>query len=832
LNLETAYSLFTGRFMDWLWQDVRYAARSLRRAPTVTVAAVITLALGIGAVTTIFSLFQAVLLRQLPVRSPEQLYFIAHGVGADLSTSSHYPWFERVSLHRDVFDGIAAYNLRDFKVSSEQGVERVAGQYVSGNYHAIIGAPIQIGRGFSDENDRVVSAVAVISDGYWTRQFQRRADVLGQTLEVGNHPVTIVGVTAPGFDGLQPGRQTDITLPLSLRIQDDPEFVTRIDTWTSMPLVVRLKAGVDARLATDVIGATYRAYMTQPGNQEFSRTSRGELTSATLRPASRGTDRLRQQYETPLQVLMGMVGVVLLIACVNVANLLLTQVPVRAREVAVRMSVGASRRRIAAQLLTEHVLLAIAAGGLGVLIAVWGTDFVSMLFQTGMNPIVLDVQPDRTVLIFALAVSVVTAMGFGLAPAWKTTHIDLPLTLKVGATLRGTGGRRLGPHGLVVLQVALSLVLVFGATLLARTVQNLRTLDTGFQKESIVLFELDSRDTRVAPERLADLCADVIARLRARPGAQSGSCSTMSPVATNSEGRPVMVPGFTGDTREAPIAWANSIDDQYFDTLGIGLLRGRAITAADTATTPRVAVLSEAMARYYFADQDPIGRTFSFGRSEVGPPITIVGVVRNARQRLRETPPHMAYTPLTQRNEPSRGLLAAVRTAGETAAIAAGVREEVRALSRDVGIPYVRTMDEQIGASLVAERLLAALSSAFAVLALVLACVGLYGVMSYDVARRSRDIGIRLALGAPRAQVLGQVLRQSSAVTMLGIVIGTGAAMAAARTLSTFLFGLDSNDRATLVFTIAVLGLTSLVAGYLPARRASRVDPAVTLRTE
>ena len=819
------------RSLQSLSQDLRYAARSLRRTPTVTAAAVLTLALGIGAVTIVVSLFKAVLLRELKVASAHQLYFVAHGVGEELTTWSHYPWFEHVRQRTDVFANVTGYNIREFKVASADGLERVVGQYASGSYHAVIGVPFQLGRGFSGEDDRTMSPTAVISDGYWSRRFGRSPDVLGKTITVGGHAVTIVGVTARGFDGLHPGQSVDVTLPLSVRILDDPEFVSRTDTWTSMPLVARLRADVELTQARSVIGAVYREYMSRPGNEDFSRTN-GQLRQATLQPAARGSDRLRRDYATSLRALMAMVAVLLLIACLNVANLLLTRAPARAREVAIRMSLGASRRRITLQLLTESALLAVCGGAVGMLLAAWGTELVARILRMGMRPIVIDVQPDRDVTIFALLVSLMTGLAFGLAPAWKTTGIDLLRTLKCEGNARGSRQRRLGQKAVVVVQVALSLVLVFGAALLARTLRNLHTIDGGFRKDGIVLFELDANDTAFRLDRLETLCKDAVNRLMARPGVLSGSCSTMSPVATNQEGRAIVVTGVNPRSNAAPVVFANFVDAGYFETLGIEVRRGETFTGRDTAASPRVAVISEAMARYYFGDRDPINATFRFGTTHVGPPITIVGVVRDARQHLREAPALMAYTPLSQRDEPARRLLATIRTSGETTVIASAVRPVVRELTGDVAVSYVRTMEEQVTASLTSERLLATLSSAFGVLALVLACVGLYGVMSCDVAGRSREIGIRLALGARRSQILRQVLRQAFLVTMVGIGVGAAGAIGASRMLSTVLFGLEPNDPATLMVTIILLGATALLAGFFPARRAAGVDPVVTLRTE
>ena len=457
---------------------------------------------------------------------------------------------------------------------------------------------------------------------------------------------------------------------------------------------------------------------------------------------------------------------------------------------------------------------------------------MSWLFRTALNPIVIDLQPDARVLAFALVISLLTGLAFGVAPAWRATGTDLAQALKPGEAAWRGGRRRLGHHALVGAQIAMCFVLVFGAGLFGRTLQNLHNVETGFRKDSVVVFALDILDSAFDAQRLAPLCSDVIARMLARPDVRSGSCSTMSPVATNTEGRAVTVPGSGREPRNTPVVYANSIDAGYFRTLGIDVIRGRAITDQDTATSNRVGVLSEGMARYFFGEADPLGRTFSFGSRDIGPPITIVGIARDVRLQLRESPPFMAYTPLAQRDEPARALVAAIKTSDPTTGVASTVRDELRALTRDLAVSYVRSMDEQFGASLVGERLLTTLSGSFALLALGLACIGLYGVMSYDVARRVRDIGIRLALGASQSQILGQVLRRSGLLTIVGIGLGAAAAIAVSRSVSSFLFGVPPHDPGTLILATVVLGVTSLIAGYLPARRAARVDPCVTLRME
>jgi predicted permease len=823
--------------IDTIWQDVRYAARSLRRTPGFAAAAIVTLALGIGANTTIFSFIQAVMLRTLPIAAPGELYFVASGFpgGAEITTASNYPWFEQVRQHTDVFAGVTAFNTRDFKVSSDGGAETVAGQYVSGNYHAVVGVPIAMGRGFSSEDDRAPgsSPIAVISDGFWSRWFGRRSDIIGQTVVVGGRSLTIVGVTAPGFVGMSPGRSVEITLPLSIRIQDEPDFLTSLDNWTSMPLVVRVKPGVDVRQAEAALQSAFSIHLAQPETQRFSRSRSGQLRSALLLPAGKGQNRLRQDYQLSLTVLMAMVAVVLLIACVNVGNLLYVRSAARAREVAVRMSVGASRLRVVRQFVVESLVIALISGAIGVTMAGWGTRLLSALFLENQNPIVIDAQPGGTVLLFAALVSVVTAILFGLAPAFAAAHVAPAPALRAGTTDGCRSHRSPGRSVLVAGQLALCMVLTFGAALLVRTQQNLQQIDAGFETRNLLVFALDARDTAFPAERVVGLCDAVLDRIRTRAGVVSASCSTMSPVDTAFEERilgvPARQPGVSGDN----IVFANTVTPDYFATFGIPLLRGRSFTRQDTAISARVAIVNESVARAYFGDADPIGREIAFGSNpDPKRALTVVGVVRDARQSWRASPPRMVYQPLDQIVEPPANLTAAIRTNADPAIVAGLIRSEVQALTPDVAVSWIRTMEEQISASLFSERLLARLSTTFGVLALLLACVGLYGVISYDVARRRRDIGIRLALGATRSVVLSGVMRQATTIVFAGLAMGLVGAWFASRLVERFLFGLTARDPYMLGIAAVTLTLTAMLAGLLPARRAAQIDPAITLRTD
>jgi predicted permease len=773
-----------------------------------------------------------VLFRTLPLQAPEELFFVAHGVGdSQILTVSNFPWFERVRAHDEVFAAVTAYNIRDFKVASDQGAQRVYGQYASGNYHAVIGAPLALGRGFTSEDDRAVNSapIAVISDGFWTRRFGRDPQVVGKTLLVGGQAVTIIGVTAPGFDGMAPGRAIDITLPLSMRIRDEPEFLTELDSWTSMPLVVRLRPGVERRQAEAAIETAFREHTSQPGIG-FARTP-GGMRTARLQPAAQGQDRLRNDYEVPLTVLMGMVGAVLLLACVNVANLLLVRGTGRAREMAVRMAVGATRRRLVRQLLTESLLLSAVGGAVGLLLASWATRFVGTLFLENQNPIAIDVQPDGMVLLFASGLSLITGIAFGAIPAVRATVVNLTPALKQNVTAMRSR-RSSGRKALVAVQIAVSVVLVFGAALLVRTQRNLQNVDGGFATENVLVFSLDAQDTTFPLDRMAGLCTETLARLRRQSQTIAAACSTMSPVDTAIEGRVLGIPT-PPPGPGANQVFANTVTPEYFDTFGITLVRGRLFTGQDTASSTRVAIINESVAKSFFGNTDPIGRPIGFGsRPNPSRTLAVVGVVRDARHFLREAPPKMVYQPLDQSPEPPEALTAAVRTTGNPAALASLVRQDVRALSPDVAVMWVRTMQQQIAAATTIERLLAMLSTSFALLALLLACIGLYGVISYDVASHARDIGIRLALGAERSAVLAGVLRPTMTIVGIGLAVGLVGALLASRLVETLLFEMTARDPATLAATTVILGGAALLAGYLPARRASRIDPAVALRVE
>ena len=607
-------------------------------------------------------------------------------------------------------------------------------------------------------------------------------------------------------------------------------------------LVGRLKSGISESQALSATDAAFQRYMQEPEQQWIRPGLATEFTdlfrSAALLPANRGSDGLRSQYGGRLGVLMAMVGIVLLIACANLANLLLARAAARARELAVRMSMGAGRLRLVRQLLTESLLVSVCGAGLGLLVASWSSGAILSLFNAGQNPIQLDVTLNSRVLLFTMIISVLTGIGSGLLPAIRATRVDVTSDLKVSDRFVDRGRRSVMRNALVVGQIALCVMVIAAAGLLVRSLRNLQTLDAGFERANVLLFNLDARGPELSPARRARFFSDLLDRLQALPGVQSAAYSTRSPVDFSSAGRRLFVPGVDAEGLHG--VSTNAVTPEYFQVFGMSLIRGRGFTDQDRDGAAKVAIVSDSTARFYFGQSDPLGRTLRLGGNES----TIVGVVRDVRhERLREeAPPKMLYMPLAETARvaasldgitgiPER-LTAEVRTSGDPGMLAASVRSEVRALSRDVVVDYIRTMEQQLDAALVSERVIGTLSTAFGLLALLLTSVGLYGVMSYGVARRTHEIGIRVALGARRDQVLGMILREVMFLAVAGILIGVAVAMGLTRYIQALLFGVDPIDPATMIGAVCLMILVALLAGWIPARRASRLEPMVALRHE
>jgi len=821
--------------MQSLIQDLRYAIRSLIKQPGFSLIAVLTLALGIGANTAIFSLIDAVLLKMLPVDRPEQLYFIQNvGPLRPSGGAPPYPCFERFRDQNQSFTGLAAFTTRDLRVRIDGEREQVSGQLVSGNYFSLLGVNSALGRMLTPLDDSVPGKggpegfAAVISYNYWTKRFGRSPAVLGKVVQIGNDPVTIVGVTQPEFFGLLPGTEVDISLPVMF--QGAGALAEKSSWW--FKAVGRLRPGVSVAMAQADLNTIFQPFINETDVSPESRRdyfSRIELTSA-----SKGLDTLRGQFSKPLQALMFIVALVLIIACGNVANLMLVRGSERRKEFAIRLALGAGRARLIRQMLTESLLLVCLGGLLGLAFAVWGGQFLTSFFVNGDERLSLNLSLDYPVLFFTTVISLLAGLIFGLAPAFRATRIDPSPSLKDSAGSITPARSRLG-KSLVAAQVALSMILLVAAGLFLRTLHNLKNVDAGFRGAGVLTMRVNPALTSSDQlPQLANLWNQILARVEHLPGVRSASLSTLTPLDGNDRAVRVEVPGFTPNGDEDKDIRLNQISPRYFQTFGIPVLQGREFADSDNGNALKVAILNEAAARFYFGGRSPIGGLLDFNR---GPQprvqYQVVGVVKDSRYlNLREPDSRLVYIPRLQALDQLGQLRLAVRSEGRPDDLVNSIHNELRATGSDILVTNIITVDEQINQSLSQERLVSTLSAFFGLLALLLASVGLNGVMAYNVTRRTREVGIRLALGAPRGNVLKMVLKETLLPVITGVVIGLAAAFATTRFVSSLLFGLTPNDPLTVAWAALLLIGVAALAGYLPARRATKVDPLGALRYE
>ena len=840
LAQERSREMWRWNSLETLWQDLGYGIRQLRRSPGFTAIAVLTLALGIGANTAIFSVIDAVMLRKLPVKNPQELVALAtvgpYGVG-----SFSYPGFGRFHDENHVCSDMAAIGqLNKLGASIDGQAETLDGRIVSGNFFSLLGVGASAGRTFTsqDETTPRSSAVAVISYGYWKRRFGVSPSVVGKSITLNRTPFTIVGVTPEGFSGLDAGRSPDIYVPMPM----EPAFHEE-KSWLDQPdyhwlnIVGRLKAGVRREQARADLEIIHRQVQSDIPMNDWSPAERKDFLATRLEVVSAASGfpfGLPKEFSEALSILMAMVGLVLLIACANVANLLLGRATVRQKEIAVRLAIGAGRFRLIRQLLTESALLAIAAGALALLCAYWASAGLVALMSVGQDPIFLDLRPDPRVLGFTAAIALLATMLFGLAPTLRGTRLDLAPALKESPGSLGSRRSRFGlGKGLVVSQVALSLLLLFGAGLFVRTLENLESLDPGFDRKGVLLFDLDPTKSGYKGPAVAALYKQLVEHIDAIPGVGSASLLEMAPI-TGGGGwdNSVSVEGYASRPDENTTVYLNAVGPRYFETLHTPLLLGRDFTSRDTEATPKVAIINQTMARYFFGDSNPIGRKFGwYGEGKDRPQFEIVGVVKDSKYGiLREQIPRTAYLDCFQM--PLGGMTFGVRTSVRPSTLISPIRNEIRAVDPSLQAGGFTTLEEHVDNSLGHERLMATLSSLFASLAVLLACVGLYGVMAYAVARRTNEIGIRMALGAGRAQIVGTILKESALLILAGVALGLPFAIASARLISSRLYGLKPADPMTIAGAIALLTAVAALAGYVPARRAMKVDPMVALRYE
>ena len=822
--------------MNNLLQDLRYGARTLLKKPGFTLIAVVTLALGIGANTAIFSVTDKLLVRSLPVKDPQQLVLInsvsvsPHFVGNAFS----YPDFSDYRAQNEVFSGLLAFNTADLELKTNDQVERVASEYVSVNYFDVLGVTAWRGRTFSPEEDREpgAQAVVVISDAFWRKRFAADPNLIGQTITLNGFPLTVIGIAARDFNGMILEEPTEIWVPALMhpRLAQSKFIEHRNDRF--LLLMGRVKDGItqpQAEAGMDALAQQVKDANTPPGT--ITKGLPFSEQHIQFEPGGKGISILRKRFSSPLKLLMAVVGLVLLIACANVAGLLLARGVARRKEMAIRLALGASGWRLSRQLLTESMLLALAGGAAGLLLAPW---LVTLLMKTQARLLtaqtLLGEGVDRRVLGFTALIALMAGIVFGVAPAWQSSRADLVPALKEEGDASNQRERRVNFRSLlVVAQLALAIVVLIGAGLCIKTMRNLLAIDPGFQAESLLVVPLDLDKKKYDEARGRALQQEVIERFASVPGVEAVSYGLVMPISGNRYMSSLFVEGRKPLPDEQMAFDASFVGARYHETMGIRLAKGRGFTEQDRAGAPRVVIINEAMARQLFPGEDALGKRLSLGKGE---PLEITGITQDVKHHdLTEAPlPHFDL-PAMQRGYDSYTNIV-VRVKGRGADFIPAIRTELRAIDSSLPVSGIKAMSEQITNTLAATRLASTLISGFGIVAMLLAAIGLYGVMAYTVSRRTREIGIRMALGAGSRDVLSLVIRQGMLLTAIGVAAGLGAAYVSTRVTEGLLYGVSATDSATFAIVALLLSGVSLAACWIPARRATKVDPMIALRYE
>jgi predicted permease len=855
---ENCRAAWGSRFVDELWTDLRYALRMLARSPGFAAIAVGSLALGIGVNTVLFTAAQHTLLDRLAVPHPEQLRLLAwtepkEGAveslwgwyddlpgGGETSTSFSYPVYQQLRKQNTAMQSLFAFKPLDRQTVTIDGhAEAVAAEMVSGNYYSSLEVWPQLGRGIQESDDGKPGSgpVVVISDRFWTREFARSPLVIGKTILVNMTPMTIIGVNPRGFTGAYSAQETpDVFLPFSMQPIAVPltfgdavssSWLTNTNLWWVL-VMGRMKPGLSDRTAAAslnvILVQAVRATMTVKNNRQTPR--------MLITDGSRGQNPAAEGLAKPISVLLGLGGFVLLLACANLANLLLARASARQREMSVRLALGAGRRRILRQLLTESLLLSLLGGAAGLTLAFGVRNAIPRIMSNAWAPPPFSARFDWRIFSFGAGISILTGLIFGLAPVWEATRVQVSSSLKDAAQTASRRQRGLAGKTIVVVEIALSMLLVVGAGLFVQTLLQLGHSKLGFHPDHLLLFELQPPQTHYPGAANIPLYRQLEQKLTAIPGIRSVALTSVPLVAGNAMMHTFIPEGQQRKPEGNPSVLSNDVGESFFTTYGIPIVAGRGFNGTDTETSRKVAVVNESLARKYFPDLNPIGRTFEVGLHQ---PIRIeiVGVCGDAKyHHLRQDPEPTYYVPYWQNSHGIEPATFALSTSLDAKTLAPTLRQIVQSIDRNLPLLDLRTQDEQIAANMQPERIFAGLTAAFGILALILASIGIYSIMAWMVSRRKNEIGIRMALGARSAQVQGMVLREAAWMTLSGVALGVAGALALGRVVASLLYGLKSWDPMTFAASALLLILVALGASWIPARRAAGVDPIRALRHE
>jgi putative ABC transport system permease protein len=843
---EEIYIMNSPGFLEALWQDLRYGIRALRLNPGFAAVALLSLALGIGANTAIFQLLDAVRLRMLPVSHPQELAEVrlTSSQGRLGSFFNGHPMltnaiWEQIRDHPHGFSGVFAWAPDTFNLAPRGEVHLRPGIWVSGDFFSTLGVQPILGRVFTPADDQRGCGPgpgAVVSYAFWQRELGGDASAIGRKLTVDYHSVEVLGVTPASFFGLDVGHSFDLALPICSQplLGGEGNYLdTRYDWW--LTVMGRLKPDWNLEKATAYLGSISPGLFeaTVPPGYDADNIKKYLAFKLAAYPGGSGISSLRQGASNPLLLLLGITGLVLFIACANLANLMLARASARAREIAVRLALGASRGRLIRQLLAESLLLAVAGAAAGLLLARSLAGFMVSFLSTQGNELFLNLNPDWLVFAFTAGVAVVATVLFGLVPALRATRVPPVEAMKAGGRGVTANRERFGlRRALVVAQVALSLVLLVGALLFSRSLSKLLTLDLGFQRTGILITGIDATQLNLPAERLTAYGRDLLERVRSTPGVDSAAEAGIIPTEGSSVNRTVWIDG--SDPSQAKSPWFNFVSPDFFKTMGTPLLAGRDFNDRDTATSPKVAIVNEAFAGQFTSGANPVGRRI-FQKAELGAPqveYEIVGLVKNTKyQDLREEFPPLVYVPGSQGGPPDPYDQIVIRSQVPFADLTARLKHTIAQASPDIAVQF-RSLGTMIHDELLSERLMATLSGFFGLLAALLAMIGLYGVMSYMVIRRTNEIGIRMTLGAGRGEIVTMIIREAGMLLAIGLIAGVALSLAAGRAAGSMLFGLKPYDPLTLSLAVGLLAVVAVAASYVPAHRAARLDPMEALREE